>query len=444
MKLLLLSLVVAAAAWAELPRPAHQTDLPGAAERVPDGTAAVRVGEEPIPIAVPAPALGATGTVGVWFRLPREMRSGESSMSLIDSDALKVVVRERESFVQLVLIVGPSMTTETRRPPRIQGLLTHLKAGRWYHAAFTWNGPEPSNRFILDGLDQGIPEPQAQPGLIVGATAAAELRLGSPGITIGAPTFWSEQLPADAIAAHLRDAGHPRYEDEGVNYTDEALTSDDITGKRLIYSTDFSDEKALDDWVREGGESASIVDGRLRLRTGPSAEEGQHIVFWLKRELPPDFLAEWRFRPHDKQHGLTIVFLNARGRNGESIFDPSLKPRDGTFVQYTKGDLDSYHISYYAGHRGSVNLRKNHGFFLGAIGLEHVHIAPPETFHTMTLCKRGGTVRLATDGKVSLKFDDDGRTYGPVHDHSGWFGLRQMYQAWYSEYDDLRVWAVEP
>ncbi|HJN15657.1 MAG TPA: DUF1961 family protein, partial [Armatimonadota bacterium] len=235
---------------------------------------------------------------------------------------------------------------------------------------------------------------------------------------------------------------HERYDDEGINYTDETLTSQAVDDKRLIYSTDFDDEAELDNWVREGGKSAAIVDGRLRLTAGPSPDEGQHIVLWLKDELPADFMAEWQFRPSDKQNGLTIVFLNARGRNGESIFDPNLEPRDGTFKQYHSGDLGSYHISYYAGHRGSVNLRKNHGFDLTAIGREFVHNAPAQDWHTVTLLKRGGKIRLAVDGKVSLKYDDDGGTYGPIHEHSGWFALRQMYQAWYTEYDDLRVWEL--
>jgi hypothetical protein len=437
-------LVLAVPAFAELPAPGHQSGLPVAAtDTAPDGTPAVRIAEEPVAVAVPAEALGEVGTLGFWLRLPHEVRSGDAAFPLIASDAIDVAVRERENLVNLILTFGPTMLAQPQARPRIAGLLTHLKADRWYHVAFTWNAAQPDNHFILDGLDQGTPEPQAQPGAVKAAEAQTELRLGAPGVTISAPTFWGQALAAKAFAEHLRTAGHPRYEDEGINYTDETLRSEDIADKELIYSTDFDDEAELGNWVREGGESATIVDGRLRLQTGPSAEQGQHIVFWLKREIPPDFLAEWQFRPYDKQNGLTIVFFNARGRNGESIFDPKLAPRDGTFVQYTNGDLDAYHISYYAGHRGSVNLRKNHGFLLAAIGSEYVHGAPPETFHTITLLKQGGTIRLAVDGKVSLKFDDDGQTYGPIHDHSGWFGLRQMFQAWYTEYDDLRIWGLK-
>ena len=421
----------------------HRLDLPPGPLKAPDGSSALLVEAEPLKVNVPATALGETGTLAFWVKLPQEVRSGDATIPLIASDALNVTVRERDSFVNLILTFGPAMLADPEARPRIAGLLTHLKADRWYHVAFTWNGASPDNHLVLDGLDQGTPEPQATPGAVKGAETEVEFSLGSPGVTIGGPVLSTEAIPAEALAAWLRALGHPRYEDEGINYTDETLTSNDIEAKELIYSTDFDDEAELENWVREGGESATIVDGRLRLQTGPSPEEGQHIVFWLTEQLPPDFLAEWQFRPYDKQHGLTIVFFNARGRNGESIFDPKLAPRDGTFVQYTRGDLDAYHISYYAGHRGSVNLRKNHGFYLAAIGNEYVHNASPETFHTITLLKQGGKVRLAVDGKVSLKFDDDGETYGPIHEHAGWFGLRQMFQAWYTEYDDLRIWGLK-
>ena len=89
-----------------------------------------------------------------------------------------------------------------------------------------------------------------------------------------------------------------------------------------------------------------------------------------------------------------------------------------------------------------MNLRKNYGFYLAAIGVERVHTAPPRTFHTMTLLKQGSKIRLATDGAVSIACDDDGETYGPVHTHSGKLGLRQMLHAWYTEHEYSRAWSI--
>ena len=66
----------------------------------------------------------------------------------------------------------------------------------------------------------------------------------------------------------------------------------------------------------------------------------------------------------------------------------------------------------------------------------------PKPFHKITLLKQGGKIRLATDGVVSLKFDDDGATYGPVHSHPGRLGLRQMLHSWYTEYEYFRTWEI--
>lgn len=420
--------------------------LPGADLQAPDGTPARVIGREPVPITVPAAALGATGTLAVWLKLAETVRAGRRVVPILSGAPLDLKLQERDNLVSLSLVFGVPMAVAGARPvPGLRGLLTHLSAGRWYHVAFTWNGPQPDNHFLLDGLDQGCPEPQAAPDTIRGMDPAAgpvTLRLGSPGLTVSAPCWWKSALPPETIRAAVAACGHQPYFDEGVRDTGETLRAADITDKKLLYEAGFDRAEDLDDWAREGGQSATIVDGHLRLTTGPSLTEGQHIVLWLKREIPADFVAEWRFRPYHPHEGLTIVFFNARGRGGESIFDPSLPPRDGTFTQYHSGALDCYHISYFASERGSVNLRKNHGFSLAAIGRELLHTKPVGEFSTITLLKQGGRIRLAVDGVVSLAYDDDGATYGPVHDQPGWFGLRAMLQAWHTDYDDLRIWSV--
>ena len=431
-------------ALARMPAPSVTVPLPIApSAETPDGTPAARVAADPVPLTIPAAAFGPRGTIAFWLKLPRTIRRCETEVPVMASDAMSIHAIGKENFAQLLLTFGPAMVGEEQAV--IRGLLTHLKADQWYHVAFTWDGETRNNHFILDGLDQGTPEPKAKAGIVHGVGDAAPgitMALGSPGLAASAPQFWDTVLPASVIASALRAADHERYEDEGINYTDETLSVDDFPSKRPVYETDFDDPAELDNWVREGGESATIADGRLKLQTGPSPEEGQHLVLWLRQELPADFLAEWTMRPYDKTNGLTIVVFNARGRNGEDLFDPGLRPRNGEFVDYHSGDLDNYHISYYAGHRGSVNLRKNYGFYLAALGAERVHTSPPGPFHRITLLKQGGKIRLATDGIVSLKFDDDGTTYAPVHAHPGRLGLRQMLHSWYTEYEYFRAWEI--
>lgn len=48
------------------------------------------------------------------------------------------------------------------------------------------------------------------------------------------------------------------------------------------------------------------------------------------------------------------------------------------------------------------------------------------------------------DDIVSVAYDDDGKTFGPVWNHSGWIGLRQMAHTVRCEYEHLKVLACRP
>lgn len=232
----------------------------------------------------------------------------------------------------------------------------------------------------------------------------------------------------------------------------QKLVPPNVDWRHPIYQTSFQDPAALKDWLLEGGKSMSAANGKLVLESkdeGPPAKNTNHLVCWLKHEVPADFLLEFSVRPRSRQDGLNIIFFNARGIHGESIFDPSLRPRDGTFAQYHSGDLKNYHISYWAcslekGPRGDANVRKNPGFHLVARGQDLVTPAPAEAFQSIRLYKRGGVIRLMVDDVVGVAHDDDGKTFGPVWSHSGWIGLRQMGHTVRCEYDHLKVFPLEP
>jgi hypothetical protein len=215
-----------------------------------------------------------------------------------------------------------------------------------------------------------------------------------------------------------------------------------------VYTATFDNDDALADWKLEGGKRVSIADGKLVLENdsgGPeSAASDGHLVCWLTKEMPADFLLEFKVRPVDRRKGLNIVFFNARGLHGKSIFDPALKPRSGIFAQYHSGDLNNYHISYWAGERGHANVRKNAGFHLVATGNDLVVPAPADSFQTIRLYKRSGAIRLMVEDVIAVAFDDDGKTYGPVWTHSGWIGLRQMAHTIRCEYDDLKIFPLKP
>jgi hypothetical protein len=70
--------------------------------------------------------------------------------------------------------------------------------------------------------------------------------------------------------------------------------------------------------------------------------------------------------------------------------------------------------------------------------------APADQFQTLRIYKRGGRIRVTVDDVISVAWDDDGKTYGPVWTHSGWIGLRQMAHTVHCEYGHLKVFRLKP
>jgi hypothetical protein len=228
------------------------------------------------------------------------------------------------------------------------------------------------------------------------------------------------------------------------------------SGRELLYENTFSQGKqtaqaeAAKDWVMEGGGIAEWADGYLRLRAKHYTEkrskiDTDHFVYWLNRDFPADVAIEWDFRFPDwkiSPNGLAIIFLCARGAHGEDIFDPKLANRDGVFKRYHSGDIDSYHVSYFAGQRGSANVRKNSGFHLVTSGEDLVSKGGPDQWHQMRLTRFGPALELTVDGLRSVAWTDDGKTFGPLH-AGGKLGLRQQNDLLYGDYTNLRVYGLK-
>ena len=236
-----------------------------------------------------------------------------------------------------------------------------------------------------------------------------------------------------AIAANS-DPQHP--------LVGKRFTPSEVDYGNIVYESSFDNQAALNDWRLEGGKRMSIAEGNMVLESQPTDDDRNHLVCWLRREVPADFLLEFTVRPQDRKKGLNIVFFNARGVNGESIFDPTLQERNGVFKQYHSGDLNNYHVSYWAGDRGFSNLRKNHGFHLVSSGKDYIIAGGPREFQTVQIYKRAEKIRVAVDGLVAVAFDDDGKTFGPVHNHSGWIGLRQMGHTSRCEYGHVKIYGL--
>ena len=222
----------------------------------------------------------------------------------------------------------------------------------------------------------------------------------------------------------------------------------DVDWEHPVYAAAFDDASALEDWKLECGLRMGVAAGNLVLESTPGSTQSEthanHLVCWLTKEMPADFLLEFTVRPQNRKQGLNIVFFSARGLHGESVFDPALKPRDGFFSQYHSDDLNSYHVSYCAAGRGTAHVRKNAGFHLVAEGKDLVTDGAPDAFQTLRIYKRAGVMRCTVDDIVSLAYDDDGTTFGPVWTHRGWIGLRQMAHTVRCEYGHFKVWPLKP
>ncbi|MDP0496355.1 MAG: DUF1961 family protein [Verrucomicrobiota bacterium JB024] len=198
-------------------------------------------------------------------------------------------------------------------------------------------------------------------------------------------------------------------------------------------------------WIKEGPVVTHANDGWTEFESGQKANNitSGHLVWWYPEPLPESFVAEWDVRILS-EYGLCIVFFAATGENDESIFAPSLAARDGDFMQYIRGEIRSYHISYYANTpfnpgRSQANLRKNNSFFLLAQGQAVIQPDSEQTYH-VRLIKNKQRILMTIDDRPIIAFTDNKiQRYGAAYG-SGYFGLRQM--RWTrAEYRNLRIWA---
>lgn len=211
---------------------------------------------------------------------------------------------------------------------------------------------------------------------------------------------------------------------------------------KLLYNGAKTDPE-FKTWKKEGPIKCRFEKGwEIFKSTRP--EQNRHIVWWCPEKFSESFIAEWEIKIIS-DYGLCIVFFAAKGENGESIFDPSLPERDGTFTDYTKGEIISYHISYLtnAGHnpgRPQVNLRKNNCFYLisqGAAGM-----AFDKKIHKILLYKDKSRIFMTVDGRPVMDYtDNESERYGKAYD-DGWIGLRQMSRA-VGAYRNFKVWEIK-
>ena len=222
-------------------------------------------------------------------------------------------------------------------------------------------------------------------------------------------------------------------------FLQEVHAQENLPKGDLLYENPFSSAKEVSDWTMEGPGTLDFLEGWMYMQ---SPEEEGHHVFWCPRDFPSSFVAQWEMQNIETDAGLCIVFFAATGVNGEDIFDPKLKKREGVFKQYTKSDLNTYHISYYANaahnpNRPHSHLRKNKGFYKVFEGEQGIPPASTDIHH-ITLVKEEARIQLYVDDRKVIDWVDDGETYGPVL-QGGKMGFRQM--KWtHFRYRNFKVW----
>ncbi len=377
--------------------------------------------------------IGDKASVGFWLRTRHEYANGEGrpeiEHAVLDLSGLAALtIRQNKSAASLSWEWDSRVTGAY---PMITNL-PELPAAEWFHLVYTWNAKVGRFDAYLNGVPLRVPEspvsawtlePCHSLRLFFGNFEFADLEIES---RYSSPEDSVARTPAQYRGRHgsllgIRDRrplssdGHPAQSDKG------------LTGK-LIYENSLGRAEDVADWILEGPGQIEFKDGWIEMSSlRPEGPDG-HVVYWCPQDFPDRFMAEWEIQPVS-DHGLCIVFFAAKGARGEDIFDPRLPARNGVFQHYIRGEILSYHISYYANTPGSPgrmtsNLRKNNQFYLVANGPPAI---PPgsKSWHRVRLIKDGAHIRLLADGRKAIDFRDDGQRYGPVY-QDGKIGLRQM------------------
>ncbi len=365
------------------------------------------------------------------------------------------------------------MPDKDGKEKRLQMAMSRMDGKKPYHLVMTWDLPAKEVALYLQGTRQGdlshwgadspdIADPGRGPARFGGDVRQGK-QIFSP-VQVHQVRIFDEVLDPQQIQEAADRLKLPPLSGEGRTVYTGSLKLDELKRKE-IFRTDFQGELSWEheeglieaekrvkrpqaEWVLEGPHaSLSSVEGGIKLSSAePEDRKHGHMVLWLNKEMPADFLLEYRFSPENDRKGLGIVFFNARNPHGETLFDLDLPIRRGIFGEYIIGKIDSYHVSSFAADdknlRRTANMRKNSGFMLVSVGNDRIGGSGPGP-HTVRVLKRGGKVQVESNGVIALEYQDDGKAHGPVHDHPGLIGIRFMAHSRSAILHSLKVWELE-
>lgn len=397
--------------------------------------------EGPVTLRLTADApLGSRGGITFWIRLDRAYRSSATSVpaeeKLVEFGGLmKSAFVSRSSQVEIRSRWG-------RTSKRVQ--FPGLPGPGWIHLAYRWDADAGLLEGFLNGTPLQQPADRREAWTVRGGSEGA-LHVGRfavSGLRVSPEPFSDDELRTEVSQLYRGSLDYLIGARELGPFEAESRKGE------ILYENSLADARSVLGWVVEGAAAqVEFADGWMVMSSRPGDwkwPEG-HMVHWCDVDFPGSFIAEWEMQLLDKG-GLCIVFFAAKGRRGEDLFDPALGPRKAHFERYTKGDINCYHISYFAGTRATANMRKNHGFHLvtnGPVGIRYGSTG----VHKVVLMKDGPRISLGVvspgedGGRKIIEFLDDGRTYGPRLG-GGKIGLRQM-RPTRARYRNFRVYAVK-
>ena len=221
-----------------------------------------------------------------------------------------------------------------------------------------------------------------------------------------------------------------------------------VLGK-LLYENALACHDDIQGFRLEGDACITFPRGYMRMENAyeRTKEKGLHanFILWCPRDFPDKIAVSWRFRPLTDA-GLAMIWIAAKGRNNEDLFDPELAPRNGDYGQYHHGDINALHASYYRRNPTEIgfrtcNLRKSYGFHLVCQGGDPLPDAKYATQpYRIQVIKYGPHLRFSMNDVALFHWVDDGHSYGPALS-GGTIGFRQM-AGLIAEYADLEVHEV--
>lgn len=372
--------------------------------------------------------LSTEGAFAFWFKLPKEIKTGHQQrrerFPLLTLEGLvEVVVDANSDHIQFFIQFTEDLdgSVQINRDYEVRAVLPEL-GDEWMHLFVHWNASTGERNAFLNGTPFFIerPLPAWNPG-------KSELAIvGSRGLSLADiridPSLRLTDFEDDLVKAGVKGSSDNILGAASLG----KLDADSLKGQ-LLYEQSFTREPD-DGWVMEGPGIVEFSEEGMLMKSAYPDEDTGHIVYWCPDIFPDSFVAEWEFELLS-EYGLSIIFFAASGTEGRDLFDPSLPERTGIFRAYTKGEVEAYHISYYADAplmpRPTSNLRKNPGLILMANGPVGVPPFSPKR-HKVVLVKDGGHIRLAVDGAISIDFvDDGGERFGDIH-REGRIGFRHM------------------